>query len=144
MKSKKTIELDNKAILRCALEDIWNQGKQELVEKYYHNEFVAHISGASELMTGTQGVREVLTEFKRAFPDFHEICHDLVAEEDKVTARLTICGTQEKPYRTHQSNGKFFEMNSIDIYRFSDNKIIEQWGIVDVVTMATALGWDNY
>jgi predicted ester cyclase len=43
----------------------------------------------------------------------------------------------------HLPNEGHFEIDSIDIYRFSDNKIIEQWGIFDIVAMAAELGWDK-
>ena len=133
---------NNRDILEQALEQIWNQGRQESIADYYHDDFVAHINGSAEPITGIQGITEVLTELKRAFPDFHETCHDLVVEADKVVARLTISGTQQGPYQGQASNGRRFEIDSIDIYRFSKGKIVEQWGVLDMTTMATQLGWN--
>ncbi len=131
---------DNVSGLSAALEDVWNGGKIDLIGNYYHDDFQGHfpepfvIHGAAELA-------EVVTSLKTSFPDFHEVVLETIAAEDKVIARYTISGTQQADFQGQQSQGKRFEVASIDIYRFSDGKVAEQWGVMDFHSMYRQLGW---
>ena len=78
---------------------------------------------------------------KVSFPDFHEAIHDFIRDGDQVAARLTLTGTQVADYQGFRSLGKRFEIDSIDIYRFADDRIIEQWGVMDIAAMRSQLGW---
>ena len=118
---------NNNDALNAALEDVWNGGKVELISSYYHDDFQGHftepfaIHGASELA-------KVVTSLKTSFPDFHEVVEEMIAADDKVIARYTISGTQQADFQGQRSQGKRFEVPSIDIYRFADGKVAEQWG----------------
>ncbi len=134
------MDAKNREVLERALEDVWNLGKEEMIERYYHRDYVGHFSPPESLI-GHEGVRRGLLEIREAFPDFYEECHDLIGEGDKIVARITLSGTQRAPFLGNPSSGKRFEIATLDIYRFLDNKIIEQWGVMDVMTMASQLGW---
>lgn len=98
---------DNRIILSEALGKIWNEGKEGLIEDYYHPYFQAHINGEmEEPARGWQGIRNVLMELRTAFPDFYESCRDLLCDGDKVVARLVISGTRARPYQDQGSNGR--------------------------------------
>ena len=133
----------NKEILERALEDIWNLGKAELLERYYHEDYVAHFNPPIDPPLRLEGLRQDLLALREAFPDFHEEVHALIVQDDTVVARITLSGTQSKPYLQHPSHGRRFEVATIDIYRFADGKIVEQWGVMDSETMNAQLGWTN-
>ncbi len=134
---------DNKTILEGALEDVWNLGKEALIDRYYHRDYVAHFNPPAEPLIRLDGLRRDLIELRGAFPDFHEDCHALIAEGDTVVARITLSGTQSKPYLQYASLGRRFEVATIDIYRFAEGKIIEQWGVMDTASMNEQLGWND-
>jgi predicted ester cyclase len=130
-------------ILERALEEIWNLGKEDQIERYYHADYVGRFNPPLPDMIALDGVRRDLIELREAFPDFHEECHALIGDGDTVAARITLSGTQRGPYFDHPSNGRRFEISTIDIYRFCDDRIIEQWGVMDMLSMIEQLGWGS-
>ena len=130
---------DLKRILSQTLDEVWSKGDVDAIARFYHPEF-KHYAPDGEAMTFDKLPAD-LTELKAAFPDFHEIVHDMICEGDQVVARLTLAGTQAADYGEFASRGKRFEIDSIDIYRFVDDKISEQWGVTDRFAMGEQLGW---
>lgn len=135
---------DLKEILMHVLEEVWSKGNVGAIEEFYHTDYVMHYSpmkGGGEAMATYSDLANDVTELKKSFPDFHEIVHDLICDDEKVVARLTLSGTQTATYNGFPSKGKKFSINSIDIYKFEDGKIIEQWGVKENTTMHKQLGW---
>lgn len=130
---------DNARLLGQMLEQVWNTGDAESIETFYHPDYVAHYGAGREVRFDELAGN--LAQLKSAFPDFHEECHDLICEGDQVVARLTMSGTQEGSHLGHPASGRSFVIASIDIYRFSDGKVIEQWGLTDIAKMAEQLHW---
>jgi predicted ester cyclase len=133
--------MSNVEILKRMLETIWNLGDADAIPEFYHPEYTAHYEGDFEL-TYAQ-LKGALKIQRTAFPDFHEECHDLISEGDQVVARLTLTGTHLGDYLGQSPTGKTFEIGSLDIYRFDEGKIIEQWGISDSAKMAKQLGLEG-
>ena len=135
---------DLKEILTQVLEDVWSKGNVSAIEKFYHPDYVMHYSpmkGGVETTASYSDLASDVTELKKSFPDFHEAVHDLICDGNKVVARLTLSGTQAASYNGFASQGKEFSINSIDIYKFKEGKIIEQWGVKENTTMHKQLGW---
>ena len=135
---------DLKQRLTQALEKVWNNGDVEAINEYYHPDFVmqfAALKAGDETTMGFADLANDITEFKAAFPDFHEVVHDLICEGDQVVARLTLIGTQVADYEGFACREKKFEIESVDIYKFSDGKLIRQWGVMDIAAMHRQLGW---
>ena len=130
---------DLKRILSQTPDEVWSKGDVDAIARFYHPDF-KHQEPDGEAMTFAQ-LHADLMALKAAIPDFHEVVHDLICEGDQVVARLTLAGTQAADYREFPSRGKRFEIDSIDIYRFVDDKLIEQLGVTDRSSMAEQLGW---
>src|SRR5512138_3150548 len=86
----------NKTITRRFLEEVFSKGKLDLV-----NELIAtnHIdSGPSSLPNlpkGPEGVRQLVTFYRNAFPDTSFKVDEQVAEGNLVATRWTAHGTQK-------------------------------------------------
>ncbi len=83
----------NKAIVRQLFE-VWNTGRLDKIEELYAPDFVADYRPYAPLRVGHQGIRDMARGARTAFPDHHEELEELIAEGEKVVARLTITGTQ--------------------------------------------------
>jgi steroid delta-isomerase-like uncharacterized protein len=128
-------------ILEEALEEVWSQGREASIERYYHRDYVGHFPPPTGEWVGVDALRADLIELRGAFPDFREECHAMIGDDDIVTARITLRGTQHETYQGHPSLGRSFEIATIDIYRFHEDKIVEQWGVMDELGMIGQLGW---
>ena len=56
---------------------------------------------------------------------------DLVAEGDRVAARVTMRGTHQRVFQGLARTGKRVEVRAMDMFRISDGKIVEHWGHAD-------------
>ncbi len=90
--------------------------------------------------TGPEGVKNVFATLHQTFPDLHISVEDLIAEGDKVVARERITGTQRGSYMGLPATGKQVAYNEITIARFADGRIVEYWGVVDMLSLMRQLG----
>jgi steroid delta-isomerase-like uncharacterized protein len=70
--------------------------------------------------------------FRRAFPDYRDTVHDIVAEGDKVVVRWTLNGTHEGDFLGTQATGKRVTTSGISIFRLADGKITDDWTVIDM------------
>lgn len=118
---------ENKELVRRYNEEIWNNHNLEKA-----NEFM----GADFLEESIEHVRQFLI----AFPDVHVTIEDLIAEGDKVVARLVANATNTGPFADHPPTGKKVEIRSIRIYRIANNKFIDTWAMQDRLGLMEQLG----
>lgn len=74
------------------------------------------------------------TTFKEAregFPDLSVSVEDVMAEGDRVAARVTMRGTHRGEFQGIAPTGKRVEVKAIDMFRISNGKIVEHWGHAD-------------
>jgi len=90
--------------------------------------------------TGAELAKEVFALLLRAYPDLHITVEDLIAEGDKVVSRNTVTGTHQGEHLGVSPTGESVTYNEIFIHRFSDGRIAETWGVVDVLSQMRQLG----
>ena len=70
-------------------------------------------------------------DFARSFPDMQHTIDELMAEGDRVAARLTSRGTHRGEFQGIARTDRQVEFTALVIYRIADGKIAESWGEVD-------------
>jgi predicted ester cyclase len=90
---------------------------------------------------GPGGAEEGIRMLLQGFPDLHIVVEELVAEDNRVVARLAMSGTNTGDYRglptpTRQQ----LESEAIAIVRIADGKVAEIRGTADRLGMLTQLG----
>ena len=115
---------ENKGLVRRYNEEIWNRHD---LEKY--DEFV-----------GGDVADEYVEQFLTAFPDAPITMEDLIAEGDKLVARLNATATNTGLFAGKPPTGNKVEIHSIRIYRIADNKIVETWAMQDRLGLMEQLG----
>jgi steroid delta-isomerase-like uncharacterized protein len=75
--------------------------------------------------------KETFSEAREAFPDIRVTVEDLVAEGDRVAARVTMRGTHQRDFQGLAPTGKRVQVRAIDMFRISNGKIVEHWGHAD-------------
>ena len=63
----------------------------------------------------------------------------MVADGDKVWARMTGRGTHSTEFMGRPPTGKSFAITVVDICRFENGKIVEHWGVPDRFHMMAQL-----
>ena len=90
--------------------------------------------------TGAELLKAVFGRLLSAFPDLHVTVEDLIAEGDKVVARLTHTGTHLGAFLDLPSTGKHVSTTSIHIFRFADGQLVEHWASRDDMGLMQQLG----
>lgn len=117
----------NKDVIRRLLQEV-DRGNLDVVDLFYSPEYVDRTpSPARGLASGRDGVRNALAVFQRAFPDTKHTIEDLVAEGDRVVARVSARGTFTGELFGHAPTGRVVTLTTIAIYRIVDGQIVERW-----------------
>jgi steroid delta-isomerase-like uncharacterized protein len=130
---------DLKALTRRFIEE-WNKGKaaaMAVIDEMYATDFVSH---GDEDIRSIKNVKKSTSEEFTAFPDLHFTIDDMVAEGDKVAARITMTGTHKGEYMGAPPTNKKITIRAIAIERFAGGKIVEEWGMTDTLGLMQQLG----
>ncbi len=129
---------DNKATARRWYEGVFNNGNLDLINGLFAPNFVDH--DPVNPLPGLEGVRQVVTMYRSAFPDRHITVEDWVAEGDKVVTRFRAQGTHSGALMGVPPTGKQVTVTGIDVLGFKNSKIAEHWGNRDDLGMLQQLG----
>ncbi|HET9999508.1 MAG TPA: ester cyclase [Ktedonobacteraceae bacterium] len=119
-------------------EEVFNAGKIELIDELFAPNFVDH--DPSNPLPGLDGVRQLVSMYRGAFPDLRLTIEDEITEGDKVVTRFTGRGTHKGPLMGIPPTGKRVTITAIDILRFENGRIMEHWGNQDLLGMMQQLG----
>jgi steroid delta-isomerase-like uncharacterized protein len=91
-------------------------------------------------VTGARAMKEVFARLHQAYPDLHITVEDLIAEGDRVVSRNSVTGTHRGDYMGIPPTGRSVTYNEIFIFRFLNGRIVESWGVVDVLSQLRQIG----
>jgi len=91
------------------------------------------------LPPGLEGGKMIHQMTVGAFPDFHATIEELIAEGDKVAARMTFHGTHSGgEFMGIPPSGRSFAFSATAIFRIADGKIVEHWDVLQRVPRASS------
>ena len=131
---------ENKAVVRHYIEQVVNKGNLDVVDEIYASDYVNHTTTTGGDVRGREGVKQVVTMFRTAFPDLHVIIDDLIEAEDKVANRITVRGTHKGEWMGIAPTGRQINIRIISIFRISNGKIVERWENTDTLGLMQQLG----
>jgi predicted ester cyclase len=89
---------------------------------------------------GLEGAKAAHQIMLAGFPDYQTIIEDLIAEDNKVVARIRMIGTHTGEFMGIAPTGRQISFTGIYIVRIENRKIVEHWGEEDSVTLLQQLG----
>jgi steroid delta-isomerase-like uncharacterized protein len=131
----------NKTVSRRFLEEAWNKGNLAVLDEIIATDHVN--SGPNTipgLPNGPEGVKQLVTTYRNAFPDVHFTIDEQIAEGDKVVTRWSEEGTHEGELAGLPATGKSTNVTGIAVYRIANGKIAESWLIFDQFGLMQQLG----
>ena len=141
MNTRTSVASDNKALVRRWFEEVWNQGRADLIDQLRVPDMVATgLSHGNSETRGNDTFTNFYFNFREAFPDLHGEIHDIIAEDDKVVARLTFEATHLGHSLGIQPSRKKIRFSCIAMARIMDGKISEAWNCIDYLGILEQLG----
>ncbi len=142
---------ENKTIVRRFFEEVWNRGNVAAVDQLvapnlvHHYDYPTNVPVPADNPLSREGIKQLIPQFRSAFPDLHFTVELQVAEGDLVVTRVTARGTHQGEYRglTFKGippTGKQVTWTMTDISRIRDGKIVESWLNDDAVGRLQQVG----
>jgi steroid delta-isomerase-like uncharacterized protein len=130
---------ENKAVVRRFIDEIFVQGRKETVDELLADDFTAHTwpSLSGDAKTDLKGA---IDRAAVGLSDPTFTVDDLVAEDDRVAARLTTGATQTGEFMGLPPSGTRYSIEEIHWFRLRDGKVVEHWHQFDQMGLMRQLG----
>ncbi len=133
---------ENKASVRRLFEELYGKHNVDVLDEVYAPDYKGYIPRST--LESPEAVKQFNLAMYEAFPDIESSIEEILAEGDSVAVRWTIRGTHEGklvgPTMTIPPTGKPIELGGMNVFRFSDGKVVESWGFWDGLSMMGQLG----
>jgi predicted ester cyclase len=132
---------ENKELIRRyfkAIDEAGRIGNADVLDEFMAPDFVEH-NPFPGMEPTRDGWKKVFMGFVDGAPGYHEV-EDLVAEGDKVVARIVGYGRHQGDLFGMPATGKDIRVSGIAIWRLREGKIVEHWHETDQVGLLQQVG----
>jgi steroid delta-isomerase-like uncharacterized protein len=130
----------NKALVRRFYEEVWGKGNLDVADELFADDYERHDFRSGHPTRGPEGQKEIARTFRSAFPDLSFEIDFILADGNFVAGRWTAAGTHLGPWADVEPTGKPMRFSAINVFRFSDGKVVELWNHRDDLGLMEQLG----
>jgi len=132
----------NKALVRRWFEEVWNQGRSEVIDELLAEDGIIHglVDAGGNPVRGLQAFHDFHDQFRGAFPDINISVEDAIAESDKVVTRCSVRGQHMGDSLGFKATNAPVKFDGVAIVRIQNGKIVEAWNHFDFMEMNRQLG----
>jgi predicted ester cyclase len=127
----------NKEIARQLVERIFVRQEDRAIDELVSTDFVPHTFGP--MPPGREGLREGMRRAGSGVSDPTFEIHDLIAEGDRVVARLTATARHTGTFMGLEPTGNRYSIDEIHIFRIRDGQLVEHWHAFDTMDLMRQL-----
>jgi steroid delta-isomerase-like uncharacterized protein len=120
----------NKLLIERYYHELWNPWNFSLIDDLIA-EGISFRGSLGFAVKGREGFAGYMELVRAAFPDFHNDIDELIAEDDKVVARMTYRGTHRGELFDIAPTGKRVTYAGVAIFHISASRIAEGWVLGD-------------
>jgi len=129
----------NKILLRRYVEEVWEKQNLDAIDDFLSPFYKRHRSPNTPALT-REGQRQLLSQFRTAFPDIQITIEEIIAEDDRIAFRSTMRGTHQAEFLGIAPTGKKITVSLLDMIHIENGKFIEHWGGPDILDLLQQLG----
>jgi predicted ester cyclase len=130
----------NAAVVRQAVEAIWNQGELDLADALFAADYVNHDGLIPDLVRGPEAIKLSVALYRTAFPHLHITVDDLLADGETVVLRWTARSTHAGARAESGPTGPQGSMSGRTRSRLAGGKIVASWTDWDQTGVLRQLG----
>jgi steroid delta-isomerase-like uncharacterized protein len=131
---------DGRTIARRYFEEVWNQGKVDVLDELLAPDYVNHTPSTGHPPPGPAGLKPIVLAIRGAFPDLHYTIEDVIVTADTVVIRTTMTGTHEGDLFGVPPTRRKIKVMQIQIERIKNGRIVEHWRVTDELSLMRQLG----
>ena len=129
---------EHEATLRRMFDEIINQGRLEVADELFAEDFVDH--GPMGDIQGRETFKSLVGQWRSAVPDVHCELENIFVQGDLAGWIVRTTGTHTGDGLGFPATGKPFETVSANIGRFRNGKAAEHWSEQGMLSMLMQLG----
>lgn len=134
-----TLDRSKNEIATDFTEEMWDKGNLKIADEIFSRGFIDHDPVTGQL-PGLNGYKQMVMDFRNAFPNLRVKNEDVIVEGDKIVVRWTAHGTHSGQLMNIQPTNKSLILKGIDILLVENHMIVERWGEFDALGMLSQLG----
>jgi predicted ester cyclase len=136
MTNPETLER-NKEIVRQIVDRIFVHQEDAAIDELVGEDFVPHTFGP--MPKGREGLREGMKRAGAGVSDPEFTIHDIIAEGDRVAARLTTTARHTGQFMGVEPTGNRYSIDEIHVFRIRDGRLVEHWHAFDTASLMAQL-----
>ena len=129
----------NKQIYSRFIQEVFNKGIFDVLGELLAPDYAIEDAPPGTAQ-GAEGVKQIVTMFRGAFPDLQISLDELVAEGDSVAARSTTRGTHRGAFMGIEPTGRSISMPTLTLVHLRDGRLVRSWVKNDVAALMRQLG----
>jgi predicted ester cyclase len=129
----------NVEIARDYTHRVFNGHNPDLASEYVTPDVRWH-GGTLGTVEGAENLVALLRDFIGALPDLNAQEQDIVADGDTVALRFVVEATHKGELLGIAPTGRKVRWDAVDVYRFKDGKITEEWAADDLTAILYGVG----
>ncbi len=126
-------------LLHRWFEEVWNQGREEVIDEIFPAHGIAHGLG-DEAVRGGENYKVFFRGFRGALPDIKVTVEETVCEGDKIAARCRVQAIHTNLGIGFAPTNQPLDFTFMAFVRTENEQIIEAWNIVDFMKMYQQMG----
>lgn len=115
----------NKGLVRQIIDRIFVHQDEGAIDELISEDFVPHTFGP--MPPGREGLREGMRRAGAGVSDPEFEIHDMIAEGDRVAARLTTTARHTGTFMGIEPTGNRYSIDEIHVFRLRDGQLVEHW-----------------
>ncbi len=123
----------NEETMRRLVNEVINDKCLAVIDDIIHPDYVYRTPGQE--LHGRQALRELFTTYHIAFPDLQLKIDELICTDNKAALVFTLTGTHENELMGIPATGKQVKINGMICSRIEAGQIIEEWELLDQLTL---------
>jgi steroid delta-isomerase-like uncharacterized protein len=137
-------EETDKIIVRRFIEELWNERNFDVADEIFAADCVTHqLQSGAEIFAATRNpemMKAHVAGWLHGFPDLRFTAEQMFAEANRVVTQLLMKGTHRGDWLGIAPTGKEITIRLIVIHRIENEKIVEDWVLVESLGFFQQLG----
>jgi steroid delta-isomerase-like uncharacterized protein len=129
----------NKATVRRMNDQLWNEGRVDLIGEFFTEDTVSHAAGLPS-SSGLEELKASVVMAQNAYADLRLSFGDLIADGDNVAYTWTLRGLHQGELYGIPPTGKKVTTSGVTINRLVNGRIVETWMFPDTMGLMQQLG----
>jgi predicted ester cyclase len=131
---------DSKALMWRITNEIWNEGRLELIDELIAEDLVDHVEMPGLEGSGRARYRASVELARAGFSDYQNPLDFVLAEGALAVSYGRSTGTHDGEFGGIPPTGRKVDVPTFGILRFENGQAVERWGFADNLAMMQQLG----